>query len=141
MKEFDDIDVLDLLPQRPPFVMIGHLESFTEEVTVTTFTITEDNIFVTDGEMDEEGVVENVAQTCAARMGYMNKYVKLGFIGAIKDMTFIRKPKVGETLTTRVEVISEVLSITLVKATVTASGEEISSCQMKISLTDIDKKE
>lgn len=39
--EFEKIDILDLLPQRPPFVLIDRLVHFDEHCTVTRFTVPE----------------------------------------------------------------------------------------------------
>lgn len=39
--EFEKIDILDLLPQRPPFVLIDRLVHFDEHRTVTRFTVPE----------------------------------------------------------------------------------------------------
>ena len=67
------IDVHELLPQQEPFVMIGSLTYFDEVRTVTETTIAADNIFVDDGCFSASGLIENVAQTCAVRIGFVNK--------------------------------------------------------------------
>ena len=81
MKKFSEeflrqIDVHELLPQQEPFVMIGTITYFDEERTVTETTIAADNIFVDDGLFSASGLIENVAQTCAARIGFVNKYLQ-----------------------------------------------------------------
>ena len=80
MKTFSEdflrqIDIHELLPQQEPFVMIGTLTCFDEVRTVTETTIAADNIFVDDGRFSASGLIENVAQTCAARIGFLNKYI------------------------------------------------------------------
>lgn len=143
--DFEKIDILELIPQRPPFVMIDALCHFDQTRTVTRFEVRKDNIFVDDGELSASGLTENIAQTCAANMGYINIYiykktVKLGFIGAIKDLEIIRRPKVGEVLTTTIKVIEEVFSMSLVEAEVRSSGELLVSASMKIALSNIDSQ-
>ena len=137
-----DIPILELLPQRPPFVMVDHLIAFDRINTVTEFTVRPDCIFVENGELVPDGIVENVAQTCAARMGYINyidkEHVKLGFIGAVRRMNFARKPKVGETLTTSIIVREEVFRMTMVDAEVRVGDEVISTAEMKIALSETD---
>ncbi len=64
-----DENVLSLIPQRPPFVMIDRLVSSDADIIKTSFKITGDNIFVTDGRFREPGLLENIAQTAAARAG------------------------------------------------------------------------
>ena len=138
--EIQDIDILTLIPQRRPFVMIDRLLSFDEIESSTDFVIKEDNIFCKDGLFLETGIMENIAQTCAARIGYINinnnESVKIGVIGSIKDLIITKLPKVGTTLVTKVKVLSEVFAITLVEAEVYDNDELIAKCEMKISLTD-----
>ena len=138
--EIIDIDILTLIPQRRPFVMIDRLLSFDEIESSTDFVIKEDNIFCKDGLFLETGIMENIAQTCAARIGYINinnnESVKIGVIGSIKDLIITKLPKVGTTLVTKVKVLSEVFAITLVEAEVYDNDELIAKCEMKISLTD-----
>ena len=138
--EIKDIDILTLIPQRRPFVMIDRLLSFDETESSTDFVIKEDNIFCKDGLFLETGIMENIAQTCAARIGYINinnnESVKIGVIGSIKDLIITKLPKVGTTLVTKVKVLSEVFAITLVEAEVYDNDELIAKCEMKISLTD-----
>ena len=138
--EIKDIDILSLIPQRRPFVMIDRLLSFDEIESSTDFVIKEDNIFCKDGLFLETGIMENIAQTCAARIGYINinnnESVKIGVIGSIKDLVITKLPKVGATLVTKVKVLSEVFAITLVEAEVYDNEELIAKCEMKISLTD-----
>lgn len=138
--EIKDIDILTLIPQRRPFVMIDRLLTFDEIESSTDFVIKEDNIFCKDGLFLETGIMENIAQTCAARIGYINinnnESVKIGVIGSIKDLIITKLPKVGTTLLTKVKVLSEVFAITLVEAEVYDNDELIAKCEMKISLTD-----
>lgn len=142
--ELEAIDVLTLLPQRPPFVMIDCLTHFDDVLTASRFQVKADNIFMgDDGVLNSCALAENIAQTCAARMGYINQYilkdkVKLGFIGDIKHMKIWREARAGEELRTEIEVMQEVLQMTLVKARVKVGEETIVTADMKIALTDID---
>ena len=143
---FEEIDIKTLLPQQPPFVMVDALVNVDKRITCTRLKVRENNIFVEDGVLTESGVTENIAQSCAARMGYISKFgvvgeeseVKIGFVGSIKDLVFENLPKVGEELHTTVEMINEVFNITLVTAKVEVGSKLIASCEMKISLTDMD---
>lgn len=142
--ELSSIDVLTLLPQRPPFVMIDRLTHFDETMTTTQLTVRTDNLFTeADGHLNPCALVENIAQTCAARMGYINRYiyrqrVRLGYIGGIKNLQVLRTPRVGELLTTNIEVLQEVMKLTLVNATVRVGDEVIVTAEMKIALSDIE---
>jgi predicted hotdog family 3-hydroxylacyl-ACP dehydratase len=139
--DFENMNIEELLPQRRPFVMIDRLHFCDPQTTKTSFTVLEDNIFVEKGFLLEAGVIENIAQTCATRSRNMDKStgadsVKIGFIGAIRNMNMIRLPKVGETLFTQVDTIAEVFQMTLVNATVRIDDEIIASGEMKISMTN-----
>ncbi len=72
MTELEQIPVTALLPQQPPFIMIDALTDFSEKETATRLTVRKDNIFVERGRLTAYGVLENMAQTCAARLGYAN---------------------------------------------------------------------
>lgn len=127
--EFDKIDIHELLPQREPFVMVGRLVYFDNEKTVVQTEVKEDNIFVENGVFTVSGIIENIAQTCAARIGYVNKYIlkkgiQLGFIGAIRNMNLYRCPKIGETIETTIVIIEEIFGMTLVSASV-KSGDDV----------------
>lgn len=135
------IDIHELLPQQEPFVMISSLVRFDMQTTVTETIVSADNMFVEDGVFTAPGIVENIAQTCAARIGYVNKYIlkkgiQLGFIGAIRDLKVKDLPKVGDTITTAISMIDSVFGMTLVDAVVLNNGAEVSSAQMKIAVKE-----
>ena len=100
-----DISPLDILPQRPPFVLIDRLTHYDETSAKTCLTVREDNLFVENGRMLATGLVENMAQTCAARLGYYNLVsglpVRVGVIGAVSKLHVRREPLTGERLTSR----------------------------------------
>lgn len=137
-----DIDIHELLPQQPPFVMVDRMIHFDRIDTVTELEVRKDNIFVDEGRLTASGLVENIAQTCAARMGYINRLnndkVMLGFIGAVRDLNIHRTPEVGELLTTTIKVREEVFQMTLVDATVKSGDDLLVDCEMKIALSDIE---
>ena len=101
-----DVNPLDILPQRPPFVMIDNLIRYDERIAATRLKVKENTMFVYDGELSAAGMIENMAQTCAARLGYYNLIsglpVKIGYIGAISGLHISRTPKVGEILETEI---------------------------------------
>ena len=122
--------------------MIDRLVSCDRVVTITELEIRADNLFVVDGSFVAEGLMENIAQTCAARMGYITlckgEKVKIGVIGAVNNLEIIRTPRVGERIVTTIEVLEELFQITLVKACVKCDEEEMVRANMKIALMNID---
>lgn len=143
--EFDKIDIHELLPQQEPFVMVGKLIHFDMEKTVTQTEVLADNLFVENGVFSASGIIENIAQTCAARIGYVNKYIlkrgiQLGFIGAIRNMNLYRCPKIGEVIETSIVTIEEIFGMTLVTATVKVADEVIADSEMKIALSEVESQ-
>ena len=142
--ELRAIDIHELLPQQEPFVMIDTLVAFDRVPTVTELEVRTDNVFVDGGSLSTEGLMENIAQTCAARIGYVNKYilkkgVQIGFIGALRNIDVNSRPVVGDVIITRVDVIEEVFGMTWATATVTCHGNVIANGDMKIAIKDDEK--
>ena len=136
-----EVDILELIPQRPPFIMVDRLLHFDRIVTTAEFAVREDNIFLEGDELQPEGLVENIAQTCAARIGYVNlmnkESVRLGFIGAVRSLSILGTPKIGETIETTITVKEEIFQMTLVDAEIRLNGSVIVNAEMKIALSDI----
>lgn len=135
------IDIHTLLPQQEPFVMVSRIEHFDMACIRTTLAVTDDNIFVNEGQMTASGVMENIAQTCAARIGYINVYVlkkgvQIGVIGAIRNFSEQRSPRVGETLHTEICVREEAFGMILADASVCVDGEVLATCEMKIAVRE-----
>lgn len=130
--------ILELLPQRPPFVMVDRMKDYSETRSSCSLNVRPDNIFLEDGCLAPAGIVEHIAQTCAARLGYYNKYVlgegiRLGFIGEVKDLDIVRLPREGETIETTITVEQEIFDVTLVSAEVRAGTETIATTRLKIA--------
>jgi len=138
---FRTIDIHELLPQQEPFVMIGSLVHFDKMLTITETEVRQDNIFVDEGNFSASGLMENIAQTCAARIGFVNKYIlkkgiQLGFIGAVRNFEVLELPKVGDVITTRVEVKEEVFGMTLADAIITCGEKVLVTSEMKIAVKE-----
>lgn len=139
--ELRRIDIHTLLPQQEPFVMVGGLVRYDERLTETETRVSPDNIFVEAGLLSAAGMIENVAQTCAARIGYVNRYIllrgiQIGFIGSVSGLEIHRLPRVGEVVRTRVEVIEEVFGMTLARAVATAGDETLLTTEIKIAVRE-----
>ena len=138
--DWQNIPITDLIPQRHPFVMVDKVLSCDNTNAVTEFVVREDNIFLDDMKLSPAGIIENMAQSCAARMGCISRLgsesIKIGFIGDIRDCTILRQPECHDTLTTHVEVIEEVFNLTLANVETKIADETIASARMKIALTD-----
>ncbi len=131
-----DINVLSLIPQRAPIIMIDALEYVDEKTTISTFTVKESSIFSNSGYLSESGVLENIAQTGAAGFGYSaineNKPVSLGFIASIKNITIHSLPPIGATIKTEVITLEPVLGFNIIKGKVILNDTIITTCEMRI---------
>lgn len=129
-------DLEKLIPQRAPMVMIDGLTDVTDDAAVSHFIVRHGNIFVHDGVFAEAGLLENMAQTAAARSGHLSSLSgqppPVGFIGGVKDLRVHRLPKEGETLSTKVTVMHEVMNASVVKAVVHVGSETVAECELKI---------
>ncbi len=138
------VDVHVILPQQEPFVMVGTLTSFEMTTSTTETEIKEENIFVDNGIFSASGLMENIAQTCAARIGFYNKYilkkdVQVGFIGAIRNYVVSELPKVGSTIITKVDILEEVFGMTLANAEVRCGDKVIATAEIKLSIRSIEQ--
>ena len=125
-----------LIPQKRPFVMVGDLLMAEENKLETNFNISKDNVLVENGEFSTPGLIENIAQTCAAGFSYIAKQKEkdpqIGFIGSISKLTAYKKPKVGQKINTSIEVVTNFENITLIKGANFCEGEILVECYMKI---------
>jgi len=131
-------DILKLIPQRPPIVMVDKLISAVDKKTVSGLLIRPDNIFVENGLLQEPGIIENIAQSAALGVGYMcqtkNEKVPIGFIGAVSNLKVYSLPKVNSELRTEILVDYEVFEATLISSKVFCNEELIAQAEMKIFL-------
>ena len=151
--------MLDLLPQRPPFIMIDKLVHCDSTSSKAIFTVREDNLFCNNGMMEETGLIENIAQTCAASASFkqfleyngsetsdgavseqnnsdMSDKVKIGVIVMIHSLEMKRRPLAGEVLETSVTIESTFFPTTMIWSEVHIGDETIATCKMKLLMTD-----
>lgn len=132
-------NITELIPQRAPIVMVdGFLGMEEGNVSRSQLTVRADNMFVDNGVLDECGIIEHIAQSAAARIGYIcreaGKDVPLGYIGSVNDFHLLSFPKVNDTIITKIEVLQEVFNISLIEAHCFVAERCIASCRMKIYL-------
>lgn len=140
-EELENVNVQELLPQRAPFILIDKLLEYdeTENVTSALFHIGPDNPFVKEGVFQPSGIVENMAQTCAARIGYYDRLrnlpVRVGLIGGIKNLNVYQLPKAGDEITTIIVVKEDMLGVILAYAKVLDHMLNLmADCELKIAL-------
>ena len=129
-------NISSLIPQKPPFVMIDQLLHSDEMVTRSSFRITPDNVFTINGQFTEAGLMENMAQTAAARAGYMarleNKSVEVGYIGSVKNLEIFSLPQTNDSIQTEIKIEDQVFNISMISGKVWCNDKLIAQCEMKI---------
>ena len=140
LNRIDRFDILELIPQRAPFVMITELMDVREQSATSSFRIREDNIFVKDGQFQESGLIENIAQTAAAMSGYKAKTsgsaAEIGFLGGVKNLRIYYLPDVDTNLITEVRLENQVLNVNLIKGLIRQEDKLVAECEMKVFLID-----
>lgn len=140
---FSEIDVLELLPQAPPFIFVHRILDFNIEdlSCITEFTVLDHTIFVKDGNFSESGILENIAQTCAVHIGFYNKYIlkkkiQVGFIGAVKNLRIFDNIQINDTLTTKITILTEFGSMKIAEAKVFRDTQLLAEGELKIALQE-----
>ena len=135
--------LLELIPQRPPMVMVGALLSCDDKKTVCKLQLEESNVFMENGSFTTPGIMELMAQTAATRTGWLASRAKeggdykapIGVIGSISKFKLYRLPLAGETLKSEVEVQNEIFNATLAACRVFSEDKLVAEAELKIFIT------
>ncbi|MGB6084001.1 hypothetical protein [Moheibacter sp.] len=128
--------ILNLIPQRPPFVLVDAIYEHSEKEILSGFTVPEDHILVNSkNELLESGMIEHFAQSIALHQGYnfflRNEPAPVGYIGSIKNIEIFAVPKVGEEVRTRIRVLQQIMGVTMVSGEVFLNGKLIARGEMR----------
>jgi predicted hotdog family 3-hydroxylacyl-ACP dehydratase len=140
----EECDILDLIPQRPPMVLIDRLISVDEKSATGRLFIRESNIFCENGFLQEGGLMEFIAQTAAAYEGYrqllLQEEVRPGFIGAIKNLSVHSLPAINTEIQSEIIVDSELLGYTIITGKIFQNNTIVAECEMRILVGTPDGK-
>jgi 3-hydroxymyristoyl/3-hydroxydecanoyl-(acyl carrier protein) dehydratase len=133
---FEIQDAMDLIPQGIPFVFVDKLIYIDEKTSHGIFKIPAENIFVKSGFYTASGMVESMAQTAAAGTGYLSiknqKKIPLGYIGAVQKLEVFDWPPANAEITMEINLITNILQVSLVSGIVKYREKVMTSCEMKI---------
>jgi predicted hotdog family 3-hydroxylacyl-ACP dehydratase len=136
----DHDNILQFIPQRAPFVMIDRLSGWDQKTCCTTLKVTEGNIFLENGLLTEPGILENIAQTAAAAMGYgsqkENRGVPVGYIGAIQNLEIFDLPKKNDEIKTEITIKNQIFNVTVIEGVVQCQDKILARCNMKIFISN-----
>lgn len=136
MKGLEHISIGELLPQRQPFMFVDTIHECDTGSAEVSFTVREGGTLVRDGRLLPGGLVEHMAQACAAMSGYISVYIKhvpvsIGYLGQVRGLDVKRFPHTGETLRTSVRIIEEIFGILMAEVRVFSDGELLASAIIK----------
>jgi predicted hotdog family 3-hydroxylacyl-ACP dehydratase len=130
--------VANFLPQQAPFIMVDALIETTEYKAISQFLIKHDNVLSNDGIFQESGLIENIAQTIALKAGYeavlRNQKPQVGFIVQIKDLEIFDYPKVGDFITTEIEITMNLPQMLVIKGESFIGSKPLITCEMRVFL-------
>ena len=136
----EDCNILDLIPQRHPMVMIDKLTYSDERSARGLLMIGESNMFCYEGLLQEAGLIEFIAQTAAAYKGFLqlseDKEAKQGFIGSIKNLAIHSLPHVNTEIQSEIIVENELLGYIIINGRILQENTVLAECEMRI-LTEI----
>ncbi|MBO4232125.1 MAG: hydroxymyristoyl-ACP dehydratase [Bacteroidales bacterium] len=119
------MDILKLIPQRPPFVFVDRIYDITDTFFRSEFLIHEESLMTRNGYLTEAGLIEHVAQSMAAYIGWYNQdNVRIGVVASVANFRFSALPLCGDNLKTEITILNKVFDISHVKS-ITYKGDEI----------------
>lgn len=145
--KFTGEDILRLIPQRKPFVMVDDFEakepptsgeSLTGASCATALSIRTDNYFMLPcGELTESGLIEHIAQSASALAGYVATQQgatqpPVGMIAEVRHFVCQRRPHAGERVSTTVTMGFSFGAMTLAHGTSSINDDIICEVDLKI---------
>lgn len=135
------MDVLSLIPQRPPFVFVEKVVGCNTNSATIQYTIRDDCPLLENGhELSTAGLMEHVAQSCATFIGaqQVEKHlpIKIGYIGGVKKLEVLKHPRVGEVITTDVTISQQVFNISQMDCITKLGSDEIARTSIKLALEE-----
>ena len=128
--------IAQYIPQREPFIMLDKIIYWSEDTLVSELKVRENNIFIAKNKISESGLLENIAQTAAAKVGYEcsleNVPVPLGYIASFNKVNVFDQASVGDEIITTINVLKDVLNITIVNGKCQIGERKILECEMRI---------
>ena len=126
-----------LVPHRPPFLLVDKLLYFSGQTGVVESVISPDNFFLAqDGRFQDIAMVEILAQSAAAVKGYSDlqqgKEISKGFLVDIREFIFKKKCYKGDTIHSRIDITKSFGGFSIINGVLTCSGEECAAGSMKL---------
>ena len=132
----DSKNVISLIPQKYPVIMVDTLYECSAEKAITGFTIIRENMFCENGLFSEYGIIENIAQSAALKAKYEEKTnistSATCYICSIKNCAIHYLPSVGDKLMTTISILSIVGDVAVLHGQVECDGKIVAESEMKV---------
>ena len=116
--------------------MIDTLLTVDKKGATALFKISEKNLFLNDGFLAEAALIENIAQTAAARIGYISlnedKPAPVGYLAAVQNFEVFNLPQLHDEITTEIFIENVIFSVVIINGKIICNKKNIASCNMKI---------
>jgi predicted hotdog family 3-hydroxylacyl-ACP dehydratase len=125
-----------LLPHKDPFIMIDELITATPQKMETRFLIEIDNIFLDENGFREFGMIENMAQSCAAGLcfiGMQNKQKPQdGYLGSVSKLQLHQLAQLHDVIQTIVYPLQQFGNMHLLKCVTYLKGALLMEAELKL---------
>ena len=140
--ETTNINIQDYLPHREPMLMVDTILELCHEKVITTFKIQKNNIFLHHNQLQESGLVENMAQTCSSIVGQSffendNDTKIIGFITSIKKINIFSLPNLGTEIITKATLVSQYENICNVSCETFCNDELLGNAEINLFIQEI----
>jgi predicted hotdog family 3-hydroxylacyl-ACP dehydratase len=136
------IDIQDFLPHRQPMLMVDHVVEICKEKVTTTFKVSENNIFLYNNQLQESGIIENMAQTCSSIVGQSffeenNNTKVIGFITSIKKVSIFSLPNLGDEIITKASLVSQYENICMISCETFVGDQLLGNAEINLFIQEI----
>lgn len=132
----DEIDTL--IPHRPPMRWINALTECTETTARATACFQPEDFAVTNGAPCETALVECIAQTVAAALGYRGRAqgksgpAKEGMLVGVSNFKIHSRPAVGKILVIEIRELKRLGTMLMISGTISCDGQVIASGELSL---------
>jgi len=131
-----NIPAASLIPHRPPMQFIESLIECTDTTARATASFPSNHFAVSDGLVLEAALIECVAQTVAAALGYRSKGSgsgpAVGMLAAVNDFQIHTRPAAGRHLEIAIREIKRLGPMRLIAGSITDAGQIVAAGELTV---------
>lgn len=127
--------IAELVPHRPPMQWLRALTDCTETTATATACFTAGHFAVVQGVVPETALIECVAQTVAAALGYRSRItgvVNPGLLAAVTKFQILSPPPLDQELSIAVCELKRLGPMVLIAGVVSCAGQVIASGELSL---------